>query len=57
MLVAIARPAASSFEELMRWPVDRRSIAVAVICDALVAAFEARRAPILVLITVMFFPL
>ena len=53
MRVAMARPAASSLAELMRLPVDRRSIAWDRPISALVEADEARIAEILVPITVM----
>ena len=51
MLVAMARPAASSFALLMRLPVDRRSIAEPSILSAETDAFDARSALMLVLIT------
>src|SRR3546814_17592990 len=49
----MARPAASSFAELMRLPVDRRSIAFASEDSAILAPLWALKAEILVLITVM----
>ena len=53
IVVAMARPAASSFALLMRLPLERRSIAVPSILLAELEAFAAFIAPILVLITAM----
>ena len=56
--VAMARPAASSLAELIRLPVDRRSMAVPSALPAEFEAFDAYSAPILVLMTFMaLFPL
>src|SRR3954469_8877413 len=52
----IARPAASSLAELMRLPVDRRSIAVGRAWLAIRLPFCARSAAVLELITVMSVP-
>jgi hypothetical protein len=49
----IAKPAASSFAELIRLPVDRRSIAVDRAAFAVVEALAARIDEMLVPITVM----
>ncbi|VXC74854.1 hypothetical protein SPHINGOT1_130243 [Sphingomonas sp. T1] len=51
--VEMARPAASSLAELIRLPVDRRSIAVDSMFDALVEALAARSAETFVAITLM----
>ncbi|HEY6868798.1 MAG TPA: hypothetical protein VI199_03475 [Novosphingobium sp.] len=51
MLVAIAKPAASSFALLILLPVERRSIACPSILLAAIEAFDARNALIFVLIT------
>jgi hypothetical protein len=51
--VEIARPAASSFAELMRRPVDRRSIEVAIARSLVPIAFRAIVAPMFVFITVI----
>ena len=51
--VEIARPAASSLAELIRLPVDSRSIAVDSMSCALVDAFAARSAEMLEAITVI----
>ena len=53
MVEAMARPAASSLDELMRLPVDRRSIAFDSIMLALFDALPARSDAVLVPITVM----
>src|SRR5689334_24928957 len=53
ILLAMARPAASSFAELMRLPVERRSIAVWSDASARRLLFCARSAAVFVLITVI----
>jgi hypothetical protein len=53
MLEATARPAASSPALLIRFPVDRRSIAVVIALSFLAIAFDAKVALTFVFITVM----
>jgi hypothetical protein len=54
ILVAIARPAASSFAELMRRPVDRRSIETPIDLSFRATALAASVAETFVLITLIF---
>jgi hypothetical protein len=54
ILLATAKPAASSAALLMRIPDDKRSIDVCILSLALVAYVRAIKAPTLVLITVIF---
>jgi hypothetical protein len=51
---AKARPAASSFALLMRFPVDRRSIELASVLSAILEELCARIAAMFVLITAIF---